>query len=71
MTISPWKHAGKSCQALEDCSSRWRIPGQYVGKKVGPCVGGQLLCLPLLQEVGVGVTGESSISIDVLGDDER
>ena len=70
MTISPWKH-GKSCQALVDCGSRWRIPGQYVGKKVGSCVGGQLLCLPLLQEVGVGVTGGSSISIDVLGDDAR
>jgi hypothetical protein len=45
--------------------------GQYVGKTVGSCVGGQLLCLPLLREVGLGVTGESSsILIDVLDDDE-
>jgi hypothetical protein len=44
--------------------------GQYVGKTVGSCVGGHLLCLPLLREVGLGVTGESPISIDVLGDDE-
>ena len=41
-----------------------------MGKTVGSCVGGHLLCLPLLREVGLGVTGESPISIDVLGDDE-
>jgi hypothetical protein len=44
--------------------------GQYVGKTVGSCVGVQLLRLPLFREVGLGVTGESPISIDVLDDDE-
>jgi len=44
--------------------------GQYMGKTVGSCVGGHLLCLSLLPEVGLGVNRESSISLDVLGDDE-
>jgi hypothetical protein len=54
---------------LEKAVKHWKIAG--AGGEYRASTWGQLLCLPLLQEVGVGVTGESSISIDVLGDDER